>query len=728
MPLKLIGSQFQINTFGVDDSLSGNQQLPQIATLSDGRFAVVYQNDTAGNPSDLESDADVFTTDGTEAFNGHVDVLNYPNNQSQPVLAALPDGSFGVAFTNERHANGVADPGSTNITYMRVKANGQLGLPLTVADNAGNIVDPAIATLADGRQVVVYEPVVSASDDDIALNVVNADGFGTQFGPGISLAVINDSAFERRPAVAATGNNALIVYEDATGTSLGISQNITACLFNGTTNTLGPRFQIADHANQLLQPKVAAIDDHRFVIVYNDNITDIFARIYDITTGTLSPEIEVDQPGGTDLVPSVAGTPDGGFIVAWCSADGSDFNVVARRFNSDGVSMDSPFTVNTLTDNVQTSPSIAVSGLTALVGWTDFGARNTDPSPTGVQGQLLSLATPADFTGNLVGDMLWRNSSGALALWDIGRSGAINGSSFVTSNGAIVAPDPSWSIAATSDFTGDGRTDVLWRSGGAGPLALWTMNGSAVTSSAFITSGGTMVSPDASWTVAGSGDFNFDGKSDLLWRNSTTGALVLWTMNGPAIGSSGFVSSGAAAVNPDPSWTVAGIGDLNGDGKSDIVWRNSASGEVSLWYMNGATVSGNADLDAGGAAVRPGATWSIAGIGDFNADGNADLLWRDSATGSVAIWLMNGATIIGSGNVTSAGTPLAPDASWHIVEVGDFNGDARSDILWRSDSGQLAEWLMKGTTVVSSCAPLLGGAPIAPDAGWQLQTKPTDFA
>ena len=207
------------------------------------------------------------------------------------------------------------------------------------------------------------------------------------------------------------------------------------------------------------------------------------------------------------------------------------------------------------------------------------------------------------------------------------------------------------------------------------------MNGSSITSSSQFMSGGSPVNPDPTWSVAGAGDFDGDGMSDLLWRNSV-GQLALWTLNGNVITGSGFVTSAGNPVNPDPSWSIAGIGDLDGDGKSDLIWRNAATNEVAVWFMNGQTISGSGDMNAGGVAAKPDASWSLAGVGDFNADGSADLLWRKS-DGTLAMWLMNGSSIGSSNFVTSGGVAVNPDASWHIVEIGDFNGDARSDILQR---------------------------------------------
>ncbi len=328
-----------------------------------------------------------------------------------------------------------------------------------------------------------------------------------------------------------------------------------------------------------------------------------------------------------------------------------------------------------------------------------------------------------DFNADTTSDLLWRNADGTLADWTMsGRS--ISSSSALTAGGTQINPDATWRIAATADFNGDGGADIVWRNSD-GTVVDWTMSGSVIGASGVLAAGGTAVKPDASWSVAGAGDFDGDSRADLLWRNSD-GTLAAWFMNGSSILSTGTVTAGGAAVKPDASWSVAGIGDFNGDNRRDILWRNS-SGEVAIWSMNGATIAGGGDVTFGGAAVAPGVSWNVAGIGDFNHDGNSDVLWRNS-DGSLAMWLMNGSTISVSRSVTFGGTTITPDASWHLVEIGDFNGDNNADMVWRNDSGVLAEWLMNGSVITQSVTPASQGVPVSPDATWSLQAKPTNFA
>jgi hypothetical protein len=119
------------------------------------------------------------------------------------------------------------------------------------------------------------------------------------------------------------------------------------------------------------------------------------------------------------------------------------------------------------------------------------------------------------------------------------------------------------------------------------------------------------------WQVDGVGDFNADGKDDLVWRRAD-GAFTTWL--GQANG--GFVSNDANAFTVLPtSWQVAATGDFNADGRDDIAWRRS-DGAFTTWLAqgNGSFVSN----DANAWTVLPNG-WQVDGVGDFNNDGKDDL-------------------------------------------------------------------------------------------------------
>ena len=239
-------------------------------------------------------------------------------------------------------------------------------------------------------------------------------------------------------------------------------------------------------------------------------------------------------------------------------------------------------------------------------------------------------------------------------------------------------PNPA-AFGAPGDFNGDCRSDILWRNTSTGETDMWLMNGTGITSAASL---GTIAT---NWTIAAAGDFNGDGKSDILWRNSSTGEVDIWLMNGTVITSA--ASLGTIATN----WTIAAVGDFDGDGKSDILWRNTSTGEVDLWLMNGASITSGTNLGT------ISTTWTVVGAGDFNGDGKADILWRNTSTGEVDLWLMNGASITSGTNLGTVAT------NWTISGIGDFDGDGKSDILWRNTStGEVDMWIMNGTGIASA--------------------------
>ena len=119
------------------------------------------------------------------------------------------------------------------------------------------------------------------------------------------------------------------------------------------------------------------------------------------------------------------------------------------------------------------------------------------------------------------------------------------------------------------------------------------MNGTSLASLAPVTPG--RVS-DTNWKIVGTGDFNNDGKPDILWQHQTTGTLSVWLMNGTSLASLAPVTPGRVS---DTNWKIVGIGDFNDDGKPDILWQHQTTGTLSAWLMNGTSLASLAPVTPG---------------------------------------------------------------------------------------------------------------------------------
>ena len=283
----------------------------------------------------------------------------------------------------------------------------------------------------------------------------------------------------------------------------------------------------------------------------------------------------------------------------------------------------------------------------------------------------------SDFNGDGRDDILWWNrDSGLVSDW----LGTANGGFTVNDANALHSVANDWRAVGTGDFNGDGRDDILWRSD-MGALSNWlgTATGGFVNNDA-----NAFAQADTSWTVIGTADLNGDGRDDILWQNDN-GFLSNWL--GTASG--GFVVNDANALTQyAPSVHIAGTGDFNGDGRDDLLYRLD-SGLVGI--IRG-TPNGHFDegFDWDTLYRQAQANWQIVGTGDFNGDGRDDILWR-SDTGQVSNWLSSAQeTFI----VNDANALIQVPTNWRVVATGDYNGDGRDDILWRnSDTGALSNWL-----------------------------------
>ena len=234
------------------------------------------------------------------------------------------------------------------------------------------------------------------------------------------------------------------------------------------------------------------------------------------------------------------------------------------------------------------------------------------------------------------------------------------------------------------DINGDQFSDLIFQSASSGQLKAWLMRGDGrVGTTGFVPS-----SPGANWILAASADMNGDGYTDLLFQNTVTGDLAYWLM----IGTTAFRIDNITPKNAGTNWRVAGMADFNRDGYPDILFQNTVTGAITVWYMHG----GMRVYGAGLAAGYTGKDLKVVAVGDLNNDGQADVVLQDTVTGQVQVLWMYRGTVTSSALLS----PAYPGAGWNVVGLADINADGRTELLFQNaTSGDLAYWALIGNVV-----------------------------
>ncbi len=323
---------------------------------------------------------------------------------------------------------------------------------------------------------------------------------------------------------------------------------------------------------------------------------------------------------------------------------------------------------------------------------TSFGEWDTSTSTT-VNG---ASNTPSSWRTVLSGDI---NGDGKTDILAMNTSGqwwaALNtGSSFTPVYLGSWDPSAGWQAIQLADVNGDGRMDVVGMTSGGGwwaSLVTGSDNNLSFTN-VFLSKW----NPAAGWQLLKAGDVNGDGKADMLGMTSAGG---WWA--GITLGSGTnvrFQNVFLGKWNPNAGWRDLKVADINGDGQADVIGRTDGGG----WWAGLAQGSGinvhfqNVFLGK----WNPNAGWRDVMIADINGDGRMDVVGMTSGGG----WWAG--LSVGSGTaITFANVHLSnwnPTAGWQHVMVADINGDGRDDVIGETSGGSWWAGLSNSTSFTNT--------------------------
>ena len=291
-----------------------------------------------------------------------------------------------------------------------------------------------------------------------------------------------------------------------------------------------------------------------------------------------------------------------------------------------------------------------------------------------------SGVTPApvlgDFNGDGKDDVLLRHTDGRWFYYPMdGRNHITDQRGY-----ADLTRNLDWQFAGIGDLNGDGRDDVLMRHTD-GRWWYYPMDGRRHITAERGLAG---LTRNLDWHVAGMGDLNGDGKDDVLLRNKN-GRWYYYPMNGRR-----FLADerGYADLTRDLDWQFAGIGDLNGDGKDDVLLRHT-DGRWDYYPMDGR----NPIADQRGlAGLTRNLAWRVAGMGDLNGDGKDDVLLRHTDS-RWYYYPMDGRRFLTDARGYAG---LTRNLAWQVAGIGDLNGDGRDDVLLRHTDSRWYYYPMDG--------------------------------
>ena len=342
---------------------------------------------------------------------------------------------------------------------------------------------------------------------------------------------------------------------------------------------------------------------------------------------------------------------------------------------------------------------LATSRTTALVyvflNTTVPGASTPTFMAASTFGTASQPYTPvlADINGDGKQDIALPNGVGNSVSVYINTTGMGAAAPSFSSNTALPIGNNSYFVAV-GDINGDGKLDEAVaniNSNSVSVLINSTSPGASTPAFTPVTDFSTASGPRTLCIK----DFNGDGKPDLAAPNSnSTSVSILFNTTSPGSSTPSFTAKTDFTTGSSPYGIAAA--DFNGDGKPDLAIANFASTSVSVLLNTTASGSLTPSFSVNTDFTTGSGPYYVA-AGDVNGDGKADLIVANYNSNTVSV-LLNTTSPGASTPTFSPKTDYITGTTPNFVAIGDFNGDGRSDISVSNENSTSVSVFINTTT------------------------------
>jgi hypothetical protein len=295
-------------------------------------------------------------------------------------------------------------------------------------------------------------------------------------------------------------------------------------------------------------------------------------------------------------------------------------------------------------------------------------------------------AVTSNMDKDLDDDLLWVRHVDNTVKYNELEGGVSVGQGF-----SIQAYDANYTLLGYGDFDGDRDVDYLWQQASDGSLRISRMENALEQNTISI---GVF---NTAYELVGSGDTDGDGDDDLVWYRPDDGRTVIFEMeNADKIAQNWVGDFLQTAYRP------IGLGDVDKDGDDDLWWvrKDLANFEsVVVWWFENNTRNPATDVDWLNAYYND--DYEPRAIGDFDADGDDDIVWYNMSSGNVVYWNIEDPDGAHTGTrpqrLSADWVGLFANLDFAISHGADTNGDGNDDLVWHNNvTGTVNVWELQG--------------------------------